>query len=138
VHQESKLKRKQKIKVINAVTGKTIEVDADAIRTGPIRHETISDDLLERVRVIYDGIKDFYGSTLEQFEIGFMRDSHPEKEIAVWERILVAMDKVTAAMPRLERKMVLRTLLAYSMRALSAAQMADPTVKKIIEIGEGR
>jgi hypothetical protein len=113
-------------------------VDADALKSGPIRHETISDDLLERVRVIYDGIRDFYGSTLEQFEIGFMRDSHPEKEIAVWERILVATDIVTAAMPNLKRKMVLRTLLAYSMGALTAKEKANPTVKKIIKIGEGR
>jgi hypothetical protein len=132
------MKRKQKIKVIDATTGKTIEVDADALKSGPIRHETISDDLLERVRVIYDGIRDFYGSTLEQFEIGFMRDSHPEKEIAVWERILVATDIVTAAMPNLKRKMVLRTLLAYSMGALTAKEKANPTVKKIIKIGEGR
>jgi hypothetical protein len=50
----------------------------------------------------------------------------------------VATDKVTAAMPKLKRKMVLRTLLAYSMGALTAKEKANPTVKKIIKIGEGR
>ena len=26
----------------------------------------------------------FLGKTLEQFEIGFMRDTHPESEVAIW------------------------------------------------------
>jgi hypothetical protein len=30
------------------------------------------------------------GMTLEQFEIGFMRDMHPEREVALWCRITKA------------------------------------------------
>jgi hypothetical protein len=41
-------------------------------------------DLLEHVQAVYDVIGPYLGTTLEQFEIGFMRDMHPEGEVAVW------------------------------------------------------
>jgi hypothetical protein len=41
-------------------------------------------------------------------------------------------------MPDLDRKMVLRTLLGYSMGGLEPEEQADPVVRKIIEIGEGK
>jgi len=127
----------RKIKVRDAKTCKLIEVDADSIKTGPIRNKSLSDDLLQQVRAIHSTIRDVYDVTLEQFEIGFMRDAHPEQEVAVWQRIADAYRKVLAAEPTFDRKMVLRTLLAYSMGALTPAELVDPAVKKIVEIGEG-
>ena len=40
--------------------------------------------LLEQIKAIYDEIGQYLGTTLEQFEIGFMRDSDPESEVALW------------------------------------------------------
>jgi hypothetical protein len=41
-------------------------------------------DLLGQIRAVYDVIGPYVGMTLEQFEIGFMRDMHPAREVAVW------------------------------------------------------
>ena len=65
-------------------------IDPGGIRPGPIRHESLSDELLEQVRSIYEIVGPYLGTTLEQFEIGFMKDMHPENEVAVWYNITVA------------------------------------------------
>jgi hypothetical protein len=65
-------------------------VDPKALQPGPIRHETLPPELLEHIRAVYDVIGPYLGTTLEQFEIGFMRDMHPESEVAVWCSITAA------------------------------------------------
>lgn len=42
------------------------------------------------MKAIFDVIGPFINMTLEQFEIGFMRDMHPESEVALWFRITKA------------------------------------------------
>ena len=46
--------------------------------------------MLEQIQAVYDLIGRYLGMTLEQFEIGFMRDMHPESEVAVWCSIAAA------------------------------------------------
>jgi hypothetical protein len=128
----------RKIKATDARTGKPIEVDAESIKSGPIRNRSLPDPLLRRVKAIHARLKGMYNVNLEQFEVGFMRESHPEREVAVWERIVSAFERVMATMPDLDRKMVLRTLLAYSLGGLKLEEHADPVVRRIIEIGEGK
>jgi len=65
-------------------------IEPDKFRPGPIRHESLSDELLEQVRSIYDIIGPFLNTTLEQFEITFMRDAGPEGEAFIWSAIAVA------------------------------------------------
>lgn len=129
---------KRKIKAIDASTGKPIEVDADKIKSGPIRNRSLPEPLLQRVKAIHSSIRHVYDEVLEQFEITFMRDSDPEREVAVWERIVEAFAEVVATMPEVDQKMALRTLLGYSMGALSPEEQADPVVRKIVEIAEGK
>ena len=62
-------------------------VDPKQLRPGPIRHETLPPELLERVKAIYDVIGPYINMTLEQFEIIFMRDAHPETEVALLWRL---------------------------------------------------
>jgi hypothetical protein len=126
----------RKIKAVDADTGKPIEIDADKIKSGPIRNEAFPDDLLRRIEAIHARIRHVYEVNLEQFEIPFMRDSDPVGEVAVWERIVQAFEKARVAMPQVEEKTILHTLLGYSMGALTAKEQADPIVKKIIEIAE--
>jgi hypothetical protein len=57
------------------------------LRPGPIRHESLPPKLLELIRAVFDVIGPFIGMTLEQFEVGFMRDLHPESEVDQWCRI---------------------------------------------------
>ena len=59
-------------------------VDPRTLRPGPIRHESLPPDLLGQIRAVFDVIGPYIGMTLEEFEIGFMRDMHPEREVAIW------------------------------------------------------
>ena len=62
-------------------------VDPPTLRLGPIRHKSLPPDLLAQIRAVYDVIGPYLDMTLEQFEIDFMRDMHPEREVALWCRI---------------------------------------------------
>ena len=65
-------------------------IDLNELKPGPIRHETLPPELLEQVRAVYDLMGTYLGTTLEQFEIGFMRDADPKSEVAVWCSITAA------------------------------------------------
>jgi len=65
-------------------------VDPSQLRPGPIRHESLPPELLEQINANYEVIGPYLGMTLEQFEIDFMRDMHPEREVALWCRIAKA------------------------------------------------
>lgn len=53
-------------------------VDPSQLRPGPIRHGSLPPKLLEQIEAVYDLIGPYINMTLEQFEIGFMRDMHPQ------------------------------------------------------------
>jgi hypothetical protein len=65
-------------------------IDPNQARPGPIQHESLSPELLEHVRAVYDVLGPYLATTLEQFEIGFMRDEEPESEVAAWCSITAA------------------------------------------------
>jgi hypothetical protein len=52
--------------------------------TDRIRHKSLPPDLLGHIRAVYNVIGPYLGKTLDQFEIDFMRDMHPEREVALW------------------------------------------------------
>ena len=65
-------------------------IDPNQLRPGPIRQESLSPELLERIQAVYDVVGPYLSTTLEQFEIGFMRDANPEDEVAIWFSITAA------------------------------------------------
>src|ERR1700730_9746220 len=65
-------------------------VDPKQLRLGPIRHGSLPPELLDQIKAVFDVIGSYFGMTLEQFEIGFMRDMHPESEVALWCSITAA------------------------------------------------
>ena len=64
--------------------------DPSQLRPGQIRHGSLPPELLEQIKAVYDVIGHYIGTTLEQFEISFMRDTDPESEVALWCRIVAA------------------------------------------------
>ena len=66
------------------------KIDLSQIQPGPIRHKSLPPELLEQVEAVYEAVGPYLDMTLEQFEIGFMRDMHPEIEVAVWCSIVAA------------------------------------------------
>ena len=65
-------------------------IDLKEIRPGPIRNESLPDDMLEQIKAIFDVIGPHINMTLEQYEIGFMRDANPASEVALWCSITAA------------------------------------------------
>src|SRR6516165_6766604 len=65
-------------------------VDPSKLRPGPIRNESLPPELLDQIKAVFDVIGSYNGMTLEQFEVGFMRDMHPESEVALWYSIAAA------------------------------------------------
>ena len=127
-----------KVRVIDVTTGKTVEIEVEKLRPGRVQHADLPEPLLRRIRAIHEAVNGLVGSTLEQMELNFMRDSHPEKEVAHWERIVAGMERVHRKMPELDRKVILKTLLAYSLSALTPAELVNAQVKKIIRMAEGK
>src|SRR4051812_14453083 len=50
----------------------------------PIRHPPFSEDVRQVLRLIQDTFKVVRPLSLEEWEDGFRRDTHPEKEIGIW------------------------------------------------------
>jgi hypothetical protein len=65
-------------------------IDPNQVWPSPIQHESLSPELLEHVRAVYDVLGSYLNTTLEQFEIDFMRDMQPESEVAAWCSITAA------------------------------------------------
>ena len=65
-------------------------IDPLQLRAGPIRHKSLPPKLLEMIGAVYDVMGQYLDTTLEQFEIGFMRDMHPKSEVALWCSITAA------------------------------------------------
>ena len=59
-------------------------VDPKQLRPGPIRHESLPPELLDRIEAVFGVIGPYLDTTLEEFEVDFMRDVHPEGEVALW------------------------------------------------------
>ena len=95
-------------------------IDAKKIRTGPIRHKALSPELLERIEAIYGVLGRYLGMKLEKFEIGFMRDTTPDSEVAVWSSIAAAWDDYHErhlggmVEPDEEEKRIIAALIAIS------------------------
>ena len=50
-------------------------IDPNQLRPGPIRHKSLPPKLLEHIEAVFDVIGPYLSTTLEEFEIGFMRDT---------------------------------------------------------------
>ena len=61
-----------------------IKVDPKNLRPGPIRNESLPTELLDRIEAVFGVVGPYLDTTLEEFEFGFMHDTHPEGEVAIW------------------------------------------------------
>ena len=65
-------------------------IDPKQINSGPIRHGSLSPDVIEIMEGVYSMIGPYLGTTLEQLEVTLMRDSEPDNEAIVWASIAAA------------------------------------------------
>jgi hypothetical protein len=106
------------------------------MRAGPIRHDSLSDELLGHIAVIYRQIGRYLGMNLEQFEIGFMREESPDVEVAIWNSIATAWSDFRqkyvgdVPLPLDEEKSLLAALIAISMGVQNVEKLGVP-----VEVG---
>ena len=111
-------------------------VDPSQLRPGLIRHESLPPELLDQIKAVFDVIGPFTAMTLEQFEIGFMRDMHPQREVAVWFRITKAWLAYhedflgNDRLPNEEERELLGALIAISTGVEDVSELGVP-----VEIG---
>jgi hypothetical protein len=67
-------------------------IDPSQIKSGPIRNESLSPEVIEQMEAVYEVIGPYLGQTLEQLEVAIMRDSCPEDEAIIWVSITAAWD----------------------------------------------
>ena len=72
-------------------------VNPSELIPGPIRRESLTDDQVQRARAVYEALQPFVSPAFEQFELNFLRDADPEREIRVWEHIANAFQQYEQA-----------------------------------------
>ena len=93
------------------------EEEFKKLKPGPVRHGELTPDFTERVRALYRRVGHLMYSSFEQWELGFCRDTHPEREIMVWETIADALEAYLAEDPDASIKQTLGQLVSLSMGA---------------------
>jgi len=112
-------------------------IDPNQLRSGPIRHKSLPPKLLKIIRSVYEVFGPYLNTTLEQFEIGFRRDMHPQNEVAIWCKITTAwigyhekfLDEEVQSDE--EEKKLLGALIAISSGVEDVEKLGVP-----IEVGE--
>jgi hypothetical protein len=64
-----------------------VKIPLDQIKPGPLRHTTLPDALVLRLRVAHEILKGHVGKNIGDWIEGFQHDVHPEREVAIWEGI---------------------------------------------------
>lgn len=62
----------------------TVWVDVRELRPGQYQHPPFTEEVRDILREIKEAVDEFYCLSMEQWEDGFRRDAHPEREIAAW------------------------------------------------------
>ena len=73
----------------------------EVVRNTPIRHESLPPEDLAVCAYTYRKVGKFVTPTLEQWELGFMKDTNPMDELAFWLRLTILIDKLQPADPKL-------------------------------------
>jgi len=74
-------------------------VNPKELTPGPIRHESLTGEQTETIRQVYEILSPYLNTSFEQFELNFLRDLHPEREILIWTLIANADQRFRAEYP---------------------------------------
>ena len=99
--------------------GELMQKVADGeIRLSPIRREALSPELEHAVRNVWHRCAKYMSfSSFEEFEIGFLRDQHPEQEVRVWQKIAAEFEAYIADNPEADKGEVVAKYVLESMAA---------------------
>ena len=89
--------------------------DLKKMKQGPIRHTGLDPFLTAWARTLFDRVGHHLYPAFEQWELGFMRDTHPEREIFVWEGIARAYEQYLTDHPETDARKLAGCMSAISM-----------------------
>ncbi|HEX8199045.1 MAG TPA: hypothetical protein VF590_01055 [Isosphaeraceae bacterium] len=103
------------------------------LHRGPIQHEALSPDQLQRIVRLRDVLAEAYPMTLDGWIDGFLRDTNPEAEIQIIEACAVAYQRLAsqASLSADEKKRL------YSVLCVISAGGAGPEVASALPAGKG-
>ena len=123
-------------RVFDPEKGSYVEVDPEELSLGPIRHDGLPDDLVERIRALWDPWLKETGlaPSLEQFELAFMRDEDPEAEVGLWEDMVHVARVLSEGSPDPVacRRGVVERLLLYTLGGLTEDEASEEATKRAI------
>ena len=86
------------------------------IRFSPLRREALPPELEVAVRDVWNRCAKFCSiPSFEEFEVQFLRDTHPEQEVRVWQKIAAEFETYMADNPEADKDDVVNTLVLKSM-----------------------
>lgn len=59
-------------------------LSVESILPAPIQHETLSEELVGRIRLVRASLLGAYTHSMDFWMDGFKRDSHPSAEVSYW------------------------------------------------------
>ena len=62
-------------------------VDPNLVQPGPVRRESLTPEQMTRIRRLQAVFAEVDGQSVEQWVDNFKRDFHPDRELAVWEKM---------------------------------------------------
>jgi len=107
------------------------------LKAGPIKHKTLPESFIERVKNFKQAIAEVETSSLESTLENFQRDNNPETELFLWEHIAKMYQWTIVANAGLslsQKKEVFSVLLQLSMGMKDFSKIKTLTKETIAEI----
>ncbi len=106
------------------------KIDISKIKEGPIRHATLPDELIKRIKAFKEILADVETISLEETINNFKQDKHPEREVNIWEHItkvyqLYILEKKIIDLPTKKEvfSVVLRTSMGVTLEDISDTKL---------------
>lgn len=115
------------------------KVRVNEIFESPIRHDSLSTSLINRIKIIHQIVGKFYESTLDETINDFKRDIQPEREIEIWELIVLSyleiINKFNIRQEEYQHE-IFKVLLGFSMGEITQDSkfLNDEMLNDLIEI----
>jgi len=115
-------------------------VNINTIKQGPIVHNELSNDQLEKIKKIQTTFSDVYKISLEETITNFKRDINPDNEIEIWLHMVNAYEKFISKDSEItlnKKSEVFKLILMRSMMdEKEAIKETDPKILNEKEVAE--
>ena len=104
------------------------------------RAETLPAELIDRIALIYHTFQPYLSVSLEQTIDNFKYDTHPEQEIALWERMGRTVLTLTYqdSWPEDKIAKVVKVILGLSMGQVQGNELDEEDMQRVIAIWSDR